>query len=197
MVSKLNVFADIKKGDRKAFKKIFDQYYHYMTTISYRIVADIHDAEDLTQEAFAELWNRKESLPDDLLVKSYLRKIVVNKSLDFLKKRKKSLWDETPIENTQVEASSNIQQIDYFSMKEIITKTVDNLPNKCRIIFSLSRYEGLSHKEIAQKMEISTKTIENQITIALKRIRKALKVNGFISLLLIILTIIEKILNFF
>jgi len=196
-MNKSEIFVKIKKGDQKAFKIIFDQFYRYMTTVSWRIVADSNTAEDITQEAFVELWNRKELLPDDLMIKSYLRKIVINKSLNFIKKKKNKTWDNTPLENSYVDESHDFQQIDYLSMQETITKTVDNLPNKCRIIFSLSRFEELSHKEIAKKLNISTKTIESQITIALKRIRKALKENGFISILLTTFISLGKILNIF
>jgi len=163
-----------------------------MTTVAWRIVADSNIAEDLTQDAFVELWNRKNSLPNDLLIKAYLRKIVINKSLNYLKKKKDLLSDDTILKGSNTREDHQFELIDYKSMEDIISKTVDNLPNKCRVIFSLSRYEEMSHKKIAEKLNISTKTIENQITIALKRIRKALKVSGFMSLIILMLYFLEN-----
>ena len=167
-----------------------------MTTVAWRIVADSDAAEDLTQDAFVELWNRRNNLPDDLKIKSYLRKIVVNKSLNHINRNKLQFFKDDTLSETKTDDDYQFEQIDYRSMQDMITNTVDKLPDKCRIIFSLSRYEEMSHKEIAQKLDISTKTIENQITIALKRIRNALTSGGFISLFILILYSIVKILHF-
>lgn len=174
----------LKSGDHTAFREIFDAYYKYLTVTAYRYVNDGEKAKDLAHDAFVEIWNKRAETNIHNL-KSYLRQIVVNKSLNYIKREKRIDFSEPAnLPETPVKAVAQ-DDIEANDTKEIIQKSIDNLPNKCRIVFVMSRFEEKSHKEISSELGISTKTIENQITRALKAIRAALKQHSLPILILI------------
>jgi RNA polymerase sigma-70 factor (ECF subfamily) len=171
----------LKRDDGQTFRLLFRQYYRYLTTIAWRMVRDAAAAEDLVQDVFAELWKRRHDLPDDLLVKSYLRQAVVNKAINFLQKQKRFALDDTPQASAATGSFEAHYETEIGDLKALVTYTVDALPDKCRAIFSMSRYEEMSNREIAERLDISIKTVENQMTIALRRLRDALREGGFIA----------------
>ena len=187
-----DLILQLKQGDQKAFRQLFSQYYRYLTTIAWRMTHEDTTAQDMAQDAFAELWKRRNDLPDDLLVKSYLRQTVVNKCLNYLKKQKRLSFEEVPPEISTGPSQDAQHQMEARDLKAAVQKAVDELPDKCRIVFSMSRFEHMSHKEIAQILDITIKTVENQITIALKRIRSALKAGGFFLWVLSFTFLIKK-----
>ena len=131
-------------------------------------------AKDFAQEAFVVLWNHRKDLDIKLGLKPYLRQVVVNKCLNYLRREQRIDFSENsqlPETATSIDAIHHLEKED---LQKTIQQAVDNLPNRCRIIFSMSRYEEKSHKEISQALGISPKTVENQITIALKALRKAI-----------------------
>ncbi len=164
----------LQQGDEKALQSIFNQYYKYLLVSAYNIVGDNAKAKDLVQDVFFEIWKKRSQIDIQFSLKAYLRKAVVNRGLNYLKMHQRIDWgddhfdaqtpDQTASPHTLVEASD---------LQTIINNTIDNLPPKCKTIFTLSRFEKIAHKEIAQQLDISTKTIENHITKALKLIRSA------------------------
>lgn len=132
------------------------------------------DADEIVNDTFMALWERDEPIDPDRNIKPLLYTIVRNKSLNLLKKRK--------IEVADVEAGFEVVSDDYSPLEWIqaretelfIHKAIEDLPPKCQRIFVMSRKEYLSNKEIATILEITEKTVENQITIAIRNIRMAL-----------------------
>ncbi|HFB99421.1 MAG TPA: RNA polymerase sigma-70 factor, partial [Phaeodactylibacter sp.] len=141
----------------------------------YRYLREKEKSKDIAQEAFVELWNRRSTLNISTGLKSYLGKTVVNKCLNHIKREKRIDFSEpTSLPETPVSPDA-IHHLEKEDLQQTIHQAVDSLPKKCKIIFCMSRFEEKSHKEIAAELNISTKTIENQITIALKILRKAIK----------------------
>lgn len=170
----IGLLKKMSLGDEQAFRQLFDTYYKYLTVTAYRYLNDGEKAKDFAQDVFVDLWNRREEIQISFELKAYLRKAVVNKSLNYLKREKRIDFSEpSTLPETPVDAIAS-KQIEADEMQAIIQSTVDKLPNKCRIVFCMSRFEEKSHKEIAAELGISTKTIENQITRALKSIRQAI-----------------------
>jgi len=163
----------LKRGDELALEYFFNKYYKYLVVTAYKILHDDFMAKDIVQDVFFHLWEKRSSW-EIIDIKSYLRRAVYNKSIDVIRKKKrKGGWTEeiTDIDHPQ-ESSNIMENIEANELQEKINKAIDSLPDRCRTIFCLSRFENLSHKEIASQLDISVKTIENQITKALKIMRK-------------------------
>jgi len=164
------------------FEGLFKQYQPLLLPFAHRFVRSREDAREIVQDVFVAVWNNRSSLRQDGNLKSYLFTATRNKCLNFLQKRRlqtQSLDAAPHTENLAAfnqEASNVEAQMEASELMESILEEVGKLPPKCREIFILSREEGLSYKEIAEKQGVSVKTVENQIGIALKRLR--LKVYG-------------------
>ena len=166
------------KDDEKALQLIFDRYYKYLVVTAYNVLHDDHRSKDLVQDVFFDLWKRRENLKVQGSLKSYLRKAVVNRCIDETRRKKRSgTTEEIQDFNQPDQHISPQQQLETEELQQVINRAIDSLPGRCREVFALSRFEGFSHKEIAAKLDISVKTIENQMTKALKIIRAA--VAGF------------------
>jgi len=174
----------MKMDDESALEYFFTKYYKYLVVTAYNILHEDAKAKDIVQEVYLKFWNKRQELKIQQ-VKPYLRRAVYNKCIDDIRKQKKQGTTEeiTEINHPQI-SSSIINQLEVEELQNRINKAIDLLPNRCRTIFCLSRLENLSHKEIAEQLDISTKTIENQITKALKIMRKHINI---IYLLIIIL----------
>jgi len=141
----------------------------------FSILHDKHIAEDLVQEVFYELWRKRERLQINQSVRAYLRRAAVNKSLNYIRAQKVPVDDETYLPLNLSNKNANAQQkIQAYELKVLINEAIDLLPNRCRLIFTLSRHEEMSNKEIAAHLNLSIKTIENQMTKALKLLKEAL-----------------------
>lgn len=170
--------ASLRKGEQTALRKIFDRHYPLLLGDIYRIIPDQDTCQDLAQEVFVELWRKRDVLDIQISLRAYLRKAAVNRALNYIKVNKKVLLDnfETHPESAGAEWQEMPALEEKKDMEAALHQAIENLPERCRLVFSLSRFENLSHKEIAEKLDISVKTIENQITKAMKLLREALLV---------------------
>ena len=136
---------------------------------------DIDLAKEIVHEAFLKLWEKRDELDISKSVKSYLYTTVYNRSLNYIRDNKK--FDKTEGKTELLERSESWDQTNYMIASEIeikINKTLEALPEKCRQIFIMSRYEELKYREIADKLDISIKTVETQMSKALKALRENL-----------------------
>jgi RNA polymerase sigma-70 factor (ECF subfamily) len=168
--------AALRRGDERALRSIFDRHYSLLLSDIYRIVPDEDTCQDLAQEVFVELWRKRAGLDIHTSLRAYLRRAAVNKALNYLKSSKRMVFNEpetltnSPDPSVRDIARKNEQE----KLEEILYAAIETLPEKCRVVFSLSRFEQMSHREIAEQLGISVKTIENQITKAMKMLRDAL-----------------------
>lgn len=165
----------LNAGDKKVFKQIFDTYYKNLVITSYQILKDENICRDAAQEVFLDLWKNREKMHDKIFLRPYLKRSIINRSLNILKSRKHHMSSgEEPL---SVLSSKTRQPDEIYQdeeLKEVVFSAIDSMPERCRAIFMLCRIEGLRHAEIAKKLEISTKTIENQMTKGLKIVREAI-----------------------
>jgi RNA polymerase sigma-70 factor (ECF subfamily) len=171
-----------------ALERLFIRFYKPLRAYAFRYVNDEATSEDIVQDVFLELWVRREDIrfDDSDAVKSYLFKSVYNHSINMLKYG--HLHDRRPLEdideNTVLESyisSCALNQEQSLLFKELdaeITGFVETLPPQCKRIFILSRKGGLKNREIAEKLSISVKAVEKQISKALSGIRERLKSKG-------------------
>lgn len=158
----------------KAIELLFRQYYSLVTYAVYRVLPDRAVAEDLAQEVFFDLWRKREKLNITSSLKAYLRRAAVNRTLNYIRDKKMNFEDEEKMPELRSNATTIFQKLEVEELQERINEAVDSLPERCRAVFSLSRFEEMSYKEIAEKLDISVKTVENQISKALSIMRTAL-----------------------
>lgn len=170
--------------DFSAFKSLFQLHYKSLARASYRIISDKDVAEDIVQDIFCKLWEKKDEIQISTSLKSYLYQSTINHSLNHLKKLKRSgIREELFVSSNLSEENNAESNIALKEINEIVKTAVDLLPQACRTIFVLSRFQHLSYKEIASNLGISPKTVDNQIVKALKHLRKHLK--AYIKIFLI------------
>jgi len=168
-----NLSKRLYEGDEYAFTEIFEQFWELLYFKAYSALRDKDESKDIVQKVFIDLWNRrKENLI--LNLKVYLLSAVKYQVFNYMRNGK--------ITREHIDMFADIlfydhidKLIDSNEINENLFNAVNELPEKCRNIFKLSRFESLSNREIAEKLEISVKTVENQITNAQKTLRTLLK----------------------
>jgi len=155
------------------FKILFKKYYSDLLRFCLKFVRKPEIAEEIVQDQFIYLWDKRNNIKITSSIESYLYKSVRNKSIDYLKSSYVNLnfENEDAILNKQGYLNP-VSEIEMKDLVSIVEEAIRKLPEKCYAIFTMSRNGGLSNKEIANKLEISIKTVENQITIALKKIKE-------------------------
>lgn len=163
-------------GDIDSFKYFFDRYYNDLCNFVHIYLHDQVLSEEIVQDIFVYFWENKEKLQINSSVRSYLFSASKFKSLNLLrdvrtqKRIAEKIGMTEPVQTPEPDGS----YIDADEFKKVLNSAVDQLAPKCREIFLLSKQEDLSNKEIAERLGISVKTVENQMTIALKKLREYL-----------------------
>lgn len=168
--------AQLRSGDEMALRRIFDRYYAALLGDVYRIVPDEDTCQDLAQEVFVELWKKRSELDIHTSLRAYLRRAAVNRALNYLKSSRRFSFGDTGNASDSADTSERDISVKHEqdTLEEALHAAIDTLPEKCRIVFSPSRFEDMSHREISEHLGISVKTIENQITKAMKILRQIL-----------------------
>jgi len=155
---------------------VFKKYYNPLCNFATTIVNDHKMAQDAVQDVFTKLWDKRESLSIDTNEKSYLFQAVKNRSLELLRKKKSdskvSKADYSDVYDNSVELD---EQAKKYMLKEYLYTSIRQLPPKCQEIFVLNKINGLTYKEIANDLDISIKTVENQIGKAYRKLRTIMK----------------------
>jgi RNA polymerase sigma-70 factor, ECF subfamily len=178
--------AALRNGGEQALRPIFERYYPDMLRHIRRIVPDDDTCKDIAQEVFMELWRRREELDIRTSLGAYLRRAAFNRAVNYAKSR---VSFETPEQLSGLADSpwtERDRQQQQESLEAALHRAIDKLPEKCRLVFAMSRFENLSHRAIAEKLGISVKTIENQITKAMKMLRESLRDHGELSVIVIL-----------
>lgn len=171
-------------SNESEYEFIFRQYYQGLCNYANMFLKDIDNAEEIVQSVFVKLWEKRETLQIEGSVKSYLYKAVYNASMNELKHGKiKENYLQMQARNEQIEhplSQSNLRELE-----KNIEKALMNLPEQCRLIFKMSRFEDLKYREIASVLNISPKTVENQMGKALRLMRENLA--DYLTILFIII----------
>ena len=192
------ILSAISRGDERGIDLLFSEYFVSLCKVAYHIVHDPDIAKDIVQDVFVRLWAHRHKLNITGSLAAYLRKSVVNASIDHQRKalrvRKISLDDYTD-EPTAPASQAPDTDLQAADTNKKIEQALAALPPRCRLVFSMSRYEQLTYAEIAKSLDISTKTVENQMTKALKILRQHL--GQYLALLLILLAPLGWLLSLF
>jgi RNA polymerase sigma-70 factor (ECF subfamily) len=170
------VISRIRKGDAQAFEWLFRQYYEKLCQWAYHYLHDLDSSEEVVQDLYYHLWSNRASLEFHLSVKSYLYKAVSNNCKMLIRKkgRRSAIEADMALQN-QGSVSAPEELLEVKEIREVVTKTLEELPEKPAQIFRMSRYEGLKYREIAERLSISIKTVEANMGKALKIFRKNLQ----------------------
>lgn len=184
------LISKIRKGDVSAFDSIYKTYSSRLYSFALSLLKNPEDAKEIVQDCFLKIWANKEQLKTDTCFKSFLFKTSYNLIIDlFRKKSKEKEYQAFLFDHFDTFADEANQDLYFEELSNELNKQIDKLPSKRKEIFILSRHQGLSHKQIAQKLEISSKTVENQIGLCLKFLKANLKDSQLINILFLSLFI--------
>lgn len=164
--------------DEKAFEALFKTYYVRLIFFANRFVNDEDVSREVVSEVFTRLWEERTTLSIKTSVNAYLYRTVQNRCLNFLKHKKiESEYVNYLAKNNMLSEIPALHRnpAQERELKEQIQKAIEELPEKCRDVFKLSRFQNMKNKEIAESLQISQKTVERHMTIALDRLRQGLK----------------------
>lgn len=177
----------LKEGNLKIFDYLFHYYYSSLVVFAFRYVGNMQAAEDLVQDFFFHLWLNREKTAIRQSLKSYFFSAVKNKSLDFLKHQKIEHKIEVELKYLQSDPTEEQHFLVESELDEQLNRAFDKLPEKCRKIFMMNRFDGLKPDQIAEMENISVRTVEGHIGKAIKILRTALKPHfpAFLIMLLV------------
>ncbi len=151
---------------------LFRNYFEPLSRLAMKYIGDFDNSKDVVHEVFMAFWQKFDSLPEDTRYKSYLFTAVRNKSLNYLRDKKKHLDIQDAELHISAESGTSLETEE---LVREINYALNLLPDRCRQVFELSRYEGLKYSQIAERLEISVKTVEAQMSKALRLMREHLK----------------------
>lgn len=185
------LYETLKAGDITAFEMLFRTYYQPLCNYAYTFVQDPDEAEEIVQSTFLQVWEKKDSLEIRTAVKPYLYAMVRNACLNLIKHTKvKKQHAEVEMAVAERSVESVTRTVVATELEERIHRAMEALPEQCRLVFKLSRFEELKYSEIAEQLNISVKTVENHMGKALKIMREQLReylplivilMNGFLD----------------
>ena len=170
----LELFSRLIRGDETAFSELFHRYYSGLCAFASRYLDDNQKTEELVQEVFVQIWEKRCQIVIHVSVKNYLFQMVKNQVINWLNHQKveKNYLRKLKQEERELTVDQVLPEVDLFRKIEASIKA---LPAKRQEIFKLSREQGLSYQEIANQQGISIKTVETQMGLALKQLREDLK----------------------
>jgi len=167
------LLSSLSNGDDEALKFIYQKYWQRLFVSAYNVLRDKEACEDIIQEIFIQLWHKRDALVITTSLPSYLFTATRFQVFHAIKKihRRPELF-----QNIEQRFSTDAPDVPLYlrDIQQRVNSVIENLPEKCRHIYKLSREQNLSYKEISAQLQIAPKTVENQLAIALKKIRKAL-----------------------
>ena len=170
------VVTGLRNGDAIAFDILFNKYSQRLYSFSYKCLKSEEEAEEVVQEVFLYIWEKKDGLKSEYSFNSYIFTIAYNIIKKHFNKKAKENAFKDEIIYLSLEERNNLDQIiDYKYLLNRVEKVIDSLPERRREIFIKRKYEGLSIKQIATELGISPNTVENQLSLAQKLINKELQ----------------------
>ena len=160
---------EMAKDNEVAFAMLFDRYWEALLDSSYRVLGDKEGAQDAVQEVFADLWNKRRSLQVEK-VSAYLHQSS-RYAVFRLIRRSKEIALDFDLSSAPLTSNVTEQQLEFQELSALLEDSVSELPEQCQRVFRLSRFEHLTNKEIAARLDISVRTVDNHIAKALETLR--------------------------
>ena len=178
----------LKKGDIFAFNELFHKYSQKVYNFSIKHLKNEEDVKDLIQDIFMKIWDKRKEIDEEKSFNGFLFTIALNSIRNHFRKKVKdrrlvNKW----FEETETYSDSTNLSVEFKSLEKIVNTFVEQLPPKRRMVFRISLHDGLSNVEIASKMKIRKKTVENHLNLALKYLREKLQTHFFLVILFFVL----------
>jgi len=164
----------IRRNDYVSYNKLFERYYGRLCQYVYSLLMDKSDTEDIVQELFLNIWKNRERIEIKENVGGYLYKMAKHLALNHL--RSKVYFNN--LSETQDQLSYEDDRVESEEFRIALYSCIDHLPGRCKEVLLLHRIKGLKQKEISEKLDVSIKTIKNQIWISLQKLRRCLELKG-------------------
>jgi RNA polymerase sigma-70 factor (ECF subfamily) len=175
MNSDSEIIRRIRQGDKQEFEKLFRSSYVSLVRYAKTILKDHDTAEEIVQDLFFRLWQDRGNLTIESSLNGYLFRSVHNRSLHYIEHQKVVDRHAGEIAASADQTAEPVTEAIYYSeLQSKVAKVLERLPERCSVIFRMSRFEGLKYNEIAEKLSVSLKTVEANMGKALKEFRKAL-----------------------
>jgi RNA polymerase sigma-70 factor, Bacteroides expansion family 1 len=172
----IELLERLRSNDRDALQLLFRKYYPSVCRTIHRYVKIPQAVEDIAQDLFLKLWEKRHRIQIKSSFQAYLHRMAVNESIDYLRKIKRLEQKKArPMAVPLSSMPSAEEEYLGLEIQERINASINGLPPRCQLIFKLSRYEEMTYQQIADHLEISIKTVENQMGKALKILRNQLK----------------------
>ncbi len=169
----------LKEGDEKAYEAIFHEYYALLTAFANKYLRDLDTSKEIAQNIFVKFYEKREIIEVSSSLKAYLFRMVHNDCISYIRKKNYVDSQTIALENEQQNISDyqNFQEQTEEEYK--LHKLIEQLPPKCKQIFKLSRFEEKKHHEIAAMLNLSPRTVEGQISRAMKFLKENYKILSF------------------
>ncbi|MBK8668738.1 MAG: RNA polymerase sigma-70 factor [Saprospiraceae bacterium] len=162
----------IKSNPERALQYLYESQYETLCKQVYLILKDENVAEDIVQEVFVEVWKKREDLNILTSIEPYLKRACRNRALNYIRDNAIKWEEESALLDQEDTGFTSEQYMNADDLNKEIQTIISEMPEKCGIVFSLSRYEEMNYATIAKELGISVKTVENQISKALKILRE-------------------------
>ena len=191
MIANRTGIFTVGQGVEDLFEQVFKSHFKSLHAYACTIMRDPMPAEEIVQNIFLKLWEKKEDITIKENISVYLYRAVHNESLNYLRHRKvRSAYQSYAMrQHKQTEQEKPAEKVVMKELEKKLEIALQELPEQCRTIFQLSRFEDLKYREIAEKLGLSVKTIENQMGKALKLLR--LKLVDFLPTILLFITLFK------
>lgn len=167
----------IRKGDRNAFRKLYDRYHEQLYFLAKRYLKDQYLAEDAVQDLFLKVWNKRNMLQGSS-IRGFLFTMMKNHLIDTIRKQKTSTKvkkDFKKLSKNRHRRNSTVEKVIYEEYRETVQMALQNMSPEQRKVFEMKNFEGLSNAEVAQKKEVSINTVKSQFYLGTKYVRNYLK----------------------
>jgi RNA polymerase sigma-70 factor (family 1) len=167
-----HIFTAVKTGDEAAYERLFRSFYPRLCAYAATMITDRDEAEEIVQTMFVRLWEQRAALDITTSVQAYLFRAVRNASLNQIKKNQiREAYKSRNLEQIENNPDYQTDHATTSDLAQRIEAAIADLPEQCRLIFKMSRFEEMKYKDIADHLGLSIKTVENQMGKALKILR--------------------------
>ncbi|MEL6970827.1 MAG: RNA polymerase sigma-70 factor [Bacteroidota bacterium] len=161
--------------DQQQFEQLFRAHFEYLCNYALQYVEDMDTAQEICQKVFIRLWEKRAEMDPQQSIKSYLFTSVRNRCLNYIRDNKKYRSSVLDLDCGEFDLAGEEDNYASEDLQQRVAAALNELPEKCRLVFEMSRFQGLKYREIAEELDISQKTVEAHMSKAMKMLRERLQ----------------------